>query len=187
MWRFYQLRRAQLATVFPNPAHVAIAFAENELRKTGEHLTLITQNVDNLHDRAGSSTLHMHGELSKLRCERCHDTHENLSDFKPDTFIECKHCGFPRLRPDIVWFGEVPMHLSAIETAIRSATVFLSIGTSGLVYPAAGLLSDARRRGIRTIVNSLDPPENLDPDDEFHPGRAAEVVPRLMQQLLSNR
>lgn len=184
VWRFYQMRRSQLLGVEPNAAHLALARLEKEILTLGGSFCLITQNVDNLHERAGSTPVHMHGELAKLRCERCNDTFHDLQFFEEARFLPCKKCNFPRVRPDIVWFGEVPYHLDTIYNALAEVRVFVSIGTSGVVYPAAGFLKEARRAGARTIVNSLDAPENLDPRDEFLRGRAADVVPGLVDRLL---
>ncbi|HEB51995.1 MAG TPA: NAD-dependent deacylase [bacterium] len=187
VWRFYQERRAQLRTVEPNAAHRALAHAADALAAQGERLTLITQNVDDLHERAGSEALHMHGELASLRCERCGDRVRDLDRVAPDEFLPCAVCGHARLRPDIVWFGEVPFHLDAIEQALLTCTHFLAIGTSGQVWPAAGMLHTARSRGARTFVQALELPANADPLDTFVEGRACEVVPRLLRDLLDER
>lgn len=184
VWRFYQLRRAALATVEPNAAHRALARLESEYNKSGDRLCFITQNVDNLHERAGSSPLHMHGELARLRCERCQHVFVNLDYLNPSKFLACDKCTNSRVRPDIVWFGEMPYFLDDIYKSLRTVDLFISIGTSGVVYPAAGFLAEARERGARTIVNSLDEPGNLHPRDEFLPGRASEVVPALVERIL---
>lgn len=184
VWRFYQLRRALLREVEPNPAHLALARLETELEAAGHSFTLISQNVDNLHQRAGSTAIAMHGALATLRCERCGGRVEDLEFLDPHAFLPCPSCDFERLRPDVVWFGEMPLHLDRIDRATRSATHFLSCGTSGYVYPAAGLLAVARESSAETFVNSLDEPENLDSRDRFLPGKAAEVVPRLVEEWL---
>ena len=101
------------------------------------------------------------------------------------TFLPCPDCGFDRMRPDIVWFGEIPMHLDAIEGAMATCTHFLALGTSGVVYPAAGLLEVARRAGAATWVNCLEAPDNLHPADTYLEGRASEVVPELVETLLT--
>jgi len=184
VWRFYQLRRAQLGQVEPNAAHQALVELERRLLARGDRFTLVTQNVDDLHERAGSTPLHMHGTLAHLRCERCGWRAEDRAHLDPERFVPCPDCRFERLRPDIVWFEEMPYFLDEIDTALSRCTHFLSIGTSGQVYPAAGFLAAARARGATTIVNSLDAPENLDPRDEFHAGRAIDVVPRLVERWL---
>ena len=184
VWRFYQQRRAALRTVEPNAAHRALYELECEAGSLGARVTLVTQNVDDLHQRAGSEPICMHGSLSMLCCESCGHRLRDLEHTEPDEPIPCPACGRPRLRPDVVWFGEVPHHLDEIWDAVGSASRFLALGTSGVVYPAAGLLEVARERGTRTLVQSLDAPENLHPADDFYPGRAAEVVPRLVARLL---
>ena len=103
--------------------------------------------------------------------------------FDPDRPIPCPACGAPALRPDVVWFGEVPRHLDRIERALAECTVFVAIGTSGAVYPAAGVLAAARERGARTHVLSLDDPDNLAPDDHFERGRAVDSVPAFVERL----
>ena len=183
VWRFYQKRRAQLRTVEPNAAHHALADFESRLRATGCALRVVRQNGDDLHDRAGSQPLHMHGELVQLRCEKCDDRIRDLEQTDADTYLPCKACGNDALRPDIVWFGETPLHMPQIEQAIATCTHFLAIGTSGTVWPAAGMLQAARQRGAVTFVQSLDPPHNLDPTDRFEQGRAADVVPRMLVAL----
>ncbi|MCA8981378.1 MAG: NAD-dependent deacylase [Planctomycetes bacterium] len=186
VWRFYQLRRAALQEVEPNAAHLALARLERECAARGEGFTLISQNVDDLHERAGSTVLSMHGSLSHLACELCGNVILDTQSLDPDRFVPCGACGQEALRPDVVWFGELPRCLDEIDAALHGATHFLSIGTSGLVYPAAGLLSAARSLGAETWVNSLDPPENLHPRDRFHPGRAADVVPALVERWLAD-
>lgn len=184
VWRFYQERRARLGEVEPNPGHHALALLERELRERGADFTLVTQNVDDLHERAGSSPLHMHGELARLACERCGAGCVDLVNLDPARLVPCAQCGHDALRPAVVWFGEVPEHLEAIGAALARCTVFAAIGTSGAVWPAAGLLAEARLRGAATWVQSLDAPDNLDPRDRFVPGRAAEVLPGMVRDLL---
>lgn len=183
VWRFYQERRAQLRTVEPNDAHRALATFAATAAARGTGFTLVTQNVDDLHDRAGSEVLHMHGELARLRCERCDLVVEDHVHFDPGRFVPCPECGQPRLRPHIVWFGEVPFHLPEIERALAACTHFVAIGTSGVVWPAAGMLHTARAVGAATWVQSLDPPDNLDGRDRWRQGRAAVVVPALLAEL----
>jgi len=184
VWRFYQLRRAALASVEPNPAHRALVELERRLAAAGARFTLVTQNVDDLHERAGSRALvHMHGELAVLRCERCDRRVRDLERVDPDSFLPCPACGHERLRPDVVWFEEVPYHMDAIERALVACTHFLAVGTSGVVYPAAGFLQLAREQGARTFVQALEPPENVHRADTFVPGRAAEALPSLLAEL----
>lgn len=182
VWRFYQARRRALLGVEPNAAHRALARFGAALAEAGGELFLLTQNVDDLHERAGSEAWHMHGELLRLRCTSCTYAARDTEQLD-DELVECARCGRGRLRPDVVWFGELPYFLDEIEQAMQRCRLFLSLGTSGVVYPAAGLLAAARARGVRTVVNSLDPPENLAAQDEFHPGRAVDVLPGLLQDL----
>jgi len=184
VWRFYQMRRAGLGAVEPNAAHFALARMERELHAAGHGFTLISQNVDDLHQRAGSTVLAMHGQLLQLACERCGTVTVDSEHLDPERFVPCDACGYERLRPDIVWFGELPKLLDEIEAALAACTHFVSIGTSGVVYPAAGLLARARERGALTFVNSLDQPENLHPTDRFLPGRAALVMPPAIERWL---
>jgi NAD-dependent deacetylase len=184
VWRFYQQRRAALATVAPNAAHHALVDLERRLTAAGARFTLVTQNVDDLHERAGSrSLLHMHGELSVLRCERCAARFCDLERLHPATFAACDACGHARLRPDVVWFGERPYHLEAIGAALVDCTHFAAIGTSGVVYPAAGMLAEARAAGARTTVLALERPENAYAADEVVLGRAVETVPVWIRSL----
>jgi NAD-dependent deacetylase len=183
VWRFYQQRRAQLRTVEPNAAHEALAAFARAATAAGHTFTLVTQNVDDLHDRAGSDVLHMHGELARLRCEHCERVVVDRDRVDPAVFLPCAACGHARLRPHIVWFGEVPFHLDDIEHALRAVTHFVAIGTSGQVWPAAGMLQHARSAGAVTWVQALEPPANLDPRDRYREGRAAVAVPALLQEL----
>lgn len=146
--RFYNLRRAALATVQPNAAHFALARLQREF--PGK-VTLITQNVDDLHERAGfENVIHMHGELLSAWCLRCDAREPWTGDIGPAS--ECDACGaVGKLRPDIVWFGEMPYHMEEIETALSEADLFVAIGTSGQVYPAAGFVMQARFAGARTL------------------------------------
>ena len=144
--RFYNLRRRALDSVGPNAAHLAIARLQRERR-----VTLVTQNVDDLHERAGSTgVIHMHGELRKALCTRCGARMEWIDDMEVDT--PCPACGKTGgMRPDIVWFGEMPYRMEEIESALMDADLFAAIGTSGNVYPAAGFVRTARFAGARTI------------------------------------
>ncbi|MGE3172321.1 MAG: NAD-dependent deacylase [Planctomycetota bacterium] len=183
VWRFYQLRRAQLREVAPNDAHLALAAFEARCAAKGVAITVVTQNVDDLHERAGSAPLHMHGELSVLRCEPCGHRLRDLEHTDAGAFVPCPACAQPMLRPDVVWFGEVPYHLDAIQRAMAACTQFVAIGTSGAVWPAAGLLHAARELGAGTWVQALEAPHNLDEVDRFRPGRAVTAVPALLEEL----
>lgn len=183
VWRFYQARRAALARVAPNPAHRALAGLERRLAARGAGFTLVTQNVDDLHERAGSQPLHMHGELAWLRCEACGARVRDLERTDPARAIPCAACAHAALRPDVVWFGELPLHLERIERELRAATHVLAVGTSGRVWPAAGFQSVARALGAATWVQALERPANAHRDDRFVPGRAADVLPALLAEL----
>ena len=179
--RFYNLRRAALATVEPNAAHVALARLQ---RQHPGKVTLITQNVDDLHERAGSAgVIHMHGELRRVRCTRCDHVLAWTGDLGTGTV--CPHCGKPgNLRPDIVWFGEMPHHMELIAEALRNADVFAAIGTSGHVYPAAGFVGEARLAGAETVeINNT----GTAVSERFHrhlTGPATVEVPRWVDGLL---
>jgi len=186
VWRFYQERRAQLTTVEPNAAHRALAEFCARAEAADHRVTLITQNVDDLHERAGSTPLHMHGELAVFRCESCGATERGFDALDAERYVPCNACGAPRLRPDVVWFGEVPYFLDTIEVALRTVDYFVAIGTSGAVWPAAGMLHTARQLGARTFVQALEPPHNLTDEDRFVPGRAAEVAPGMFEEIATD-
>ena len=180
VWRFYQARRRQLSEVEPNPAHEALA----ELSDGLEHMVLITQNVDDLHERGGSQdVIHMHGRLETLRCEVSGRNERRMEDFDlGDDFLECGCCANPqRVRPDIVWFGEMPMHMNEIYAVVDACEVFIVVGSSGHVIPAADLVHIAQANGAHTILVNAEPPRNVDYFDEVHLGMAGELLPGLVQ------
>jgi NAD-dependent deacetylase len=183
VWEFYQGRRRQLLDVVPNSAHDALVLLEDYL----DEFLLITQNVDDLHSRAGSKKLiHIHGELRKLRCETCGQVIEAMNDeHLQNQYVECTQCTDKKLRPHIVWFHEMPFQMDEIYDAVGKCDVFIAIGTSGHVYPAAGLLSVAKDVGAYCIGINLDPPENVSLFDEFHQGLAGELVPALISKWLN--
>jgi len=173
---FYNMRRAQLKTVEPNAAHLALA--EFEKNHTGGFI-LITQNVDDLHERAGSKNIiHMHGELTKVRCL---DTGE-VFPWKGDTGLKTPHpkSGHAdgRLRPHICWFGEMPYSMFEISTAVGKADIFIAIGTSGVVYPAAGLVSETKHTCRRVLINKEGVSNNFF-FKEMILGAASETVPEF--------
>jgi len=180
---FYDARRARLATVAPNAAHEALARLDAEW--PGE-LLIVTQNVDDLHERAGAKrVLHMHGELKSAWCRACDARaawETPLGDHPP-----CPVCGVAgHLRPDIVWFGEMPYEMDRIERALMNADRFVSIGTSGAVYPAAGFVQTARYRGARTLEINLEPSQSSYVFDESRTGRAGELVPAWVEEMLQS-
>jgi NAD-dependent deacetylase len=179
---FYNGRRAQLgdAAVAPNAAHLALA--ELERRWPGDFL-LVTQNVDDLHERAGSRRLvHMHGELKRALCTHCQARH--AWEAALDAATACPRCRRDGgMRPDIVWFGEMPYHMERIGAALERCGLFISIGTSGNVYPAAGFVAEVRGRA-RTVELNLEPSEGAVLFDEVQHGPATVVVPAFVEQLL---
>lgn len=179
--KFYDLRRASLETVQPNPAHRALARLEDLL---GDDFLLVTQNVDDLHERAGSSrVLHMHGSLLSAPCTDCGGRSRWAGPLGHGP--ACPHCEAAALRPDVVWFGEVPHGLGDIDDALRRADVFCSIGTSGAVYPAAGFVVTARRYGVRAVELNLMPSLGSSHFDESGYGPASEVVPAWVSEMLA--
>jgi len=181
--RFYNLRRRQLddPEVAPNAAHHALVKLEQAL---GEDFLLVTQNVDDLHARAGSRRLiAMHGELRKARCEGCGAIQPAVTDL--DEHSPCDHCpARGRLRPHIVWFGELPLAMAEIEQALAQCTLFAAIGTSGSVYPAAGFVELARRAGAETVEINLEPSDRHSVFDRHCIGPAGEQVPRWVASVL---
>ena len=181
--RFYDMRRERIQQVEPNAAHHALAQLDREWRGQGRNLLIVTQNVDDLHERAGAERLiHMHGEHLKALCQAC----EIRSDWR-GTMAQrppCPICGASELRPDVVWFGETPYHMPEIYAAIRTADVFVSIGTSGAVYPAAGFVRDAGQQGVKTLELNLEPSQGTRWFDEARHGVATEIVPEWVEEIL---
>lgn len=184
--RFYNLRRQQLLSneVHPNLAHMAIARLQEHYR-SGE-VILVTQNVDNLHERAGTRhVFHMHGELTKMRCmesKKIFDIRENISPQRA-----CPCClKEGNLRPHIVWFGETPLFMDKIYEATGTCDLFIAIGTSGMVYPAAMLVGLARENGAHTIELNASDTGVSDSFHEHHVGMATETVVKLVDKLLSS-
>ncbi|HXV73634.1 MAG TPA: Sir2 family NAD+-dependent deacetylase [Sphingomonadales bacterium] len=181
--RFYNLRRKRLQTVSPNPAHAALARLEAEHRGT---VMVVTQNIDDLHERAGSgNVLHMHGEILKARCRACGGVFPWAGDLSEDVLCPACHVR-PALRPHVVWFGEMPLGLEAIERALIAADLFVSIGTSGNVYPAAGFVAEVRALGkAHTVELNLEPSQGSRFFAERHYGRASEIVPAFVEKVLN--
>lgn len=180
---FYDARRAALNTVEPNAAHNALA----RLDAAWPHdLLIVTQNVDDLHRRAGAKrVLHMHGELRSALCAACG---QRLPWTEP--LIDAPSCGAchaPAMRPDVVWFGEVPYQMERIFDALAQADLFVSIGTSGAVYPAAGFVQEAAAYGARTLELNLERSEGSHWFDESRQGRAGELVPAWVEEVVSAR
>lgn len=181
--RFYNERRAQLKMpeIMPNKAHYALAQLEAHL---GDHFLLVTQNVDDLHERAGNKRLiHMHGELFKVRCVKSGKVYQWQSDITPESLCQC--CNTPQiLRPHIVWFGEMPLEMERIYQHLAQADLFISIGTSGNVYPAAGFIEIAKQAGAQTIELNLEPTKGSNLFDESLQGLASDIVPNFIDALI---
>jgi NAD-dependent deacetylase len=173
VWRFYAQRRAQAVGCEPNAAHQALADLE---RAIGDRLFLCTQNVDDLHEKAGSSRVHhMHGELFRSRCEAC--SRPPFEDRVAHEVIPLCSCG-RRIRPHIVWFGEIPLGMDVIADALDQCSLFVTVGSSGAVYPAAGFVAAVKHRA-RTVYVGPERPDNADAFDECRLGKAGGVLPTL--------
>ncbi|EAR50453.1 NAD-dependent deacetylase [Oceanicola granulosus HTCC2516] len=175
---FYNMRRAEAARARPNPAHAALA----RLAASAHEVTLVTQNVDGLHEAAGSPALHMHGRLSGALCAACGHRWAAPEAMSPET--PCPACGARAARPDVVWFGEMPHGLEEIEEALAGADLFAAIGTSGEVYPAAGFV-EAARPGAHTVELNLAPSLRARAFRERRIGKASVVVPTWVDELLA--
>ena len=181
VYRFYNARRNQLGEVAPNEAHRALARLQDEF--AGE-VFLVTQNVDDLHERGGSGQVcHMHGQLDTMLCLACSATMSAQGDYDGGT--HCPRCGEPgRLRPDIVWFGEIPYHMEEIGAQLARCDLFIAIGTSGVVYPAAGFVREARMAGAVTVEVNKQVSEVSGYFHEQRQGDATQVVAGLVAELL---
>ncbi len=177
---FYDTRREALHSREPNAAHRALARLDAEW---GGDLLIVTQNVDDLHERGGATrVLHMHGELKSALCTSCEM--RSPWDAPMSNRPPCPVCQAPTLRPDVVWFGEMPYQMDRIYRALRRADLFVSIGTSGAVYPAAGFVRDARDLGARTLELNLERSEGSRWFHESRQGRAGELVPTWVDEIL---
>ncbi len=183
---FYNQRRRQLQspTLFPNNAHRALAKLGTVL---GDNLLIVTQNIDNLHERASSpNVLHMHGELLKVRCTQSQQVISWTSDLSVEDRCTC--CQFPApLRPHVVWFGEMPLQMDGIYQAIAECDIFIAVGTSGQVYPAAGFVHEAKVKGALTIEFNLEPTASREDFVEGHYGPASKTLPAWVEMFLSQR
>jgi NAD-dependent deacetylase len=181
---FYDLRRRNLLNAKPNAAHFALARLQVALAAKGGSLRLVTQNIDDLHERAGSAgVVHMHGEVLKARCGSC----EAVYRWRDDLTVAhaCPNCGRAgALRPHVVWFGEMPLHMDDIYSALAEADLFVAIGTSGAVYPAAGFVAEARAYGVATCEINLEPSDNAEWFDERRYGPASEAVPKWVEEVV---
>ncbi len=181
---FYNMRRRDLKNVAPNAAHLALTRLE---REHAGHVAIVTQNVDNLHEAAGSKSLiHMHGELLKVFCTHCKAGRTWSDDLSTD--LACPSCNKAGgMRPDIVWFGEMPYLMDEIAELLARADLFISIGTSGNVYPAAGFVAEARANGAHTVELNLEPSEGASFFHEAIHGPATKIVPAYVGRLLGSK
>ncbi len=181
--RFYDMRRAAIQQKQPNPAHEALARLDADW---DGGLLIVTQNVDDLHERAGANrVLHMHGTHLNAWCQSC----DERSPWR-DPLIHrppCPQCGVSALRPDVVWFGEMPYEMERIYSAIRDADLFVSIGTSGAVYPAANFVRDAKAAGASALELNLEESQGSAWFDETRLGPATEIVPAWVDEVLGKR
>ncbi|KJY94179.1 NAD-dependent deacetylase [Vibrio neptunius] len=181
---FYNQRRLKLQEegIEPNTAHLALGRLEKELEGT---VTIITQNIDNLHERGGSvNVIHMHGELLKARCSESNQVVEERGEVKTGDLCHC--CQIPsQMRPHVVWFGEMPLRMGDIYESLEKADLFISIGTSGVVYPAAGFVHDAKMHGAHTLEINLEPSAVESEFEEKRYGKASLEVPKLVEEILS--
>jgi NAD-dependent deacetylase len=185
VWQFYSERRKRHETVEPNPAHFALAELERSL---WERFFLCTQNVDSLHEQGGSQrVVHMHGRIMQSRCSRAHCMTAPFDDRglyqSAEEIPKCRACGAP-IRPHICWFGEVPFQMELILHQLEGATVLLTVGTSGVVEPAASFVRLARRNQARTIYVGPEEPSNSGYFDEVRLGKAGEILPQLVREMI---
>lgn len=178
--QFYNARRANAAGASPNAGHRALARLEKEWR--GQVL-IVTQNVDDLHERAGSTALlHLHGELARARCTACAHEWPAPAEMSPQTL--CPACKSASARPDIVWFGEMPFHMERVMDALSGCNLFVSIGTSGSVYPAAGFVQIAAAAGADTLELNLERSDVATDFARAQQGPATEIVPEWVNSML---
>ncbi|WP_238365819.1 NAD-dependent deacylase [Mesobacterium pallidum] len=176
---FYNARRANAAGAQPNAAHLALARLQ---RAEGIDLVIVTQNVDGLHEAAGATAVHMHGELSRAYCGACEHRWDAPAVMSPE--MPCPACGAPATRPDIVWFGEIPYHMDAIHQRLSQTELFAAIGTSGQVYPAAGFVQIARQYGAETVEINLEQTDVAWDFDDHLVGPASQMVPAWVASLI---
>jgi NAD-dependent deacetylase len=182
VYRFYNARLARLAEVQPNPAHRALADLQQALPG---RVHIVTQNVDDLHERGGGrGVIHMHGELRRMLCSHCGQTDEATAPY--DAATVCGHCGQSGgMRPDVVWFGEIPYHMDRIGLLLNGCNLFIAVGTSGNVYPAAGFVQEARSAGAATLEVNVELSEVSGFFDHQRQGPAGTEIPRLVTELLA--
>lgn len=183
---FYNMMRRSVKTKQPNAAHLALTKLQQEWHKRGGKVSIVTQNIDDLHEKAGSQdVIHMHGELFSLLCEKCGKRIRFEGDSSTDSV--CPFCKAKAMRPDIVWFGEVPYHMDEIAALLYKCNLFLSIGTSGVVYPAAGFCQLARQAGAWCVEFNLDKSLTASNFQRGCYGKASVTVPEAVDKLLSGQ
>lgn len=182
---FYNNMRRSVKTKEPNPAHLALTKLQAGLEARGGTVTIVTQNIDDLHEKAHShDIIHMHGALNSILCQHCGKSYEWHEDC--DGTTECKFCHHQAMRPDIVWFGEIPYHMDAIERAIERCDLFMAIGTSGVVYPAAGFVSYCSRQGKPCLEFNLAPSANSGVFTQSFLGKAGTTLPAFVAYFLEH-
>lgn len=179
---FYNARRANCLNAAPNAAHAALA----RLERSGKaEVSIVTQNIDDLHERSGSeAVIHMHGQLLQALCDACGHRWAAPDRMSPD--MGCPHCSDKATRPDVVWFGEIPYHMERIEALLAQADNFVAIGTSGTVYPAAGFVAEARMRGASTLELNAEASEVAGLFDDVRIGPATRTVPAWVAELIGD-
>lgn len=179
VWDFYKERWRNCANVMPNKGHHALVILESYSRT---NFTLVSQNVDGLHQRAGSkNVLNMHGSLDSCFCTKCRVKYPMEYFIDTPGIPYCPACQ-GMLRPDIVWFGEIPYYLYEIENALKECDLFILVGSSGVVYPAAGFVMTAKLMGAKTVCINLEKPDNYNFFDEFYIGRSGDLLPELVNK-----
>ena len=182
---FYNQMRQSVKSKQPNAAHLALTKLQAQMEQRQGRVIIVTQNVDDLHEKAQShDVIHMHGELNSILCTHCGKSYEWHEDC--DGTTECKFCGHKTMRPDIVWFGEIPYHMDAIERAIMQCDLFIAIGTSGVVYPAAGFVSYCSRQGKPCLEFNLTPSANSGVFTHSYLGKAGTTLPAFVDYFLEH-
>ena len=181
--QFYNGLRQNIKNKEPNSAHLAITKLQEQMDSLGGKVTIITQNIDDLHERANSKhIIHMHGQIDSMLCESCQHRFTFWDNSSPDSL--CPHCHKATLRPDIVWFGEIPYYMDEIEQELFKCDLFIAIGTSGVVYPAAGFASICRNRGIPCLEFNLEPSSVHSNFTQAYYGKAGTTLPKFVDYLL---
>lgn len=178
---FYNARRRQAAEAQPNAAHEALARLQ---REWPDEVVIVTQNVDGLHEKAGSRVIHMHGELAGALCQACNERWTAPPEMAPDDL--CRSCGRASTRPDVVWFGEIPYFMDEIAAHLQECALFAAIGTSGQVYPAAGFVQEAGWSGAVTVELNLEATDVSGAFDQHRIGVATHVVPEWVDEILTS-